>query len=182
MLIFVAGVHGVGKGFLCNNYIKNSNVLHKSASQLIRENSNITLTDNKLTSGMEQNQKILIAALDKLKSENKILLLDGHFSLVSKYGEVKKLSSSVFKSINIDMVVLIENTKDIITKRIIERDNSEPAYDIEELIKAESENANSICTELNIPLIRLMSPTLNEFNDIIDGIRREIEPGAFKSL
>lgn len=36
MTVFVAGVHGVGKSYLCQNYALKYGVVHESASALIR--------------------------------------------------------------------------------------------------------------------------------------------------
>ncbi len=178
MLIFVAGVHGVGKGYLCDSYISNNNMLHKSASQLIKENSDVVLTDNKLTSDVERNQLILISALEELKAQNKSVLLDGHFALVSKDGEIKKLPSSVFKSMKLDAVILIENDKKTITERVIKRDKIAPLYDVDKLLFIEAENADLICKELGMPLIKLMAPTLADFERTIEEIECRIKSGT----
>ncbi|WP_407227376.1 hypothetical protein [Escherichia coli] len=49
MLIFIAGVHGVGKGYLCSFAKDDFGVTHVSASELIKNNSNIKFDNSKLT-------------------------------------------------------------------------------------------------------------------------------------
>ncbi|MEZ3415910.1 AAA family ATPase [Pantoea dispersa] len=172
MLIFIAGIHGVGKGYLCERYILNNDFLHKSASQLIRENGNITLSSDKLTTDIERNQAILISALDKMRENDENLLLDGHFSLIGENGSVNLLPCEIFKLMKIDAVILIENDKDLIEKRILDRDGSKPLYDIMNFMTSERNNAISICNKLEIPLKTLTAPNLNEFDEAIKEIRR----------
>ncbi|WP_345828675.1 ATP-binding protein [Erwinia sp. HDF1-3R] len=181
MLIFIAGVHGVGKGYLCEKYTSKNNVIHKSASQLIREHGSITLPTDKLVTDADRNQLILASALNALAKEQKTILLDGHFCLALKGGGIKKLDLNVINSLNVDAVVLIENTSDIIKKRIFERDGKYPSYDLENLKELEQENAFYICDELNIQIKKLTAPTLKEFTSVINNFERDFLISAQKN-
>lgn len=172
MLIFVAGVHGVGKGYLCERHASNNNMLYKSASEIIKENSGIDLSQDKLTSDINQNQKILISALNEFKKNNKDLLLDGHFALVNKSGDITPLPLNIFDLMKIDAVILIENEKEIITQRILNRDGKQPLYSVEELMTAEINNAKFICNKLDIPLKVLMAPTFSDFDEAVKNVGR----------
>ena len=87
MLIFIAGVHGVGKGYLCSFAKDDFGVTHVSASELIKNNSNIKFDNSKLTATPDKNQSILLTALNALKSKVSNILLDGHFTLINKNGD-----------------------------------------------------------------------------------------------
>jgi adenylate kinase len=178
MLIFIAGAHGVGKGYLCEKYKAECNVTYKSASEIIRESGNITLPANKLATDLDRNQLILISALESLLKNEEKILLDGHFCLIQKNGEVIKLTKTIFKHLNIDGVILLENDSNTIKKRIIERDGNEPPYDIELLSQMEKENALLICKELNIPIKILNSSTLDEFKNAMSELERELSSSA----
>ncbi|CAH3472253.1 AAA family ATPase [Citrobacter freundii] len=173
MLIFIAGVHGVGKGYLCKKYVESNHAIHKSASQLIREYGQIELPTSKLTEDIDRNQLILLAAVDNLTQNGCILLLDGHFALVSKDGTITAIETDVFKRLNPDGVILLQNDTDLITQRIIERDGDTIRYDISSLIEHEKDNAKKICTDLDIPLKEIYSASIKDFSDAIEDIKRE---------
>ncbi|BBV72290.1 ATP-binding protein [Enterobacter hormaechei] len=173
MLIFIAGVHGVGKGYLCKKYVESNQAIHKSASQLIREHGKIELPTSKLTENIDRNQLILLAAVDNLTQNGCILLLDGHFALASKDGTITAIESDVFKGLKPDGVILLQNDIDLITQRINERDGDTIKYNISSLIEEEKNNAKKICSELDIPLKEIYSASITDFSDAIEEIRRE---------
>ena len=181
MLIFIAGIHGVGKGYLCEKYSIRNNAIHKSASQLIREHGAVELPVDKLVTDADRNQLILASALKSLSKDQKTILLDGHFCLALKNGEIKKLDSNVINSLNIDAVILIENTSEIIQERIVMRDGKKPSYDVNNLKELEEKNAFSICSELNIPIKKLMAPTLDKFTSAINYFERKFLLSAQKN-
>lgn len=163
MLIFVAGVHGVGKGFLCEKAIDRLDILHKSASELIKENSTTALNKDKHTDNVDGNQLTLLRALTEYKKNNRNLLLDGHFALLDKNGRIKDIAQEIFSGMNIDHVILISEAVETIRKRIRNRDGIEIDYDLNELIEHETQNAKYITSELNIPFYELKSPTSEDF-------------------
>ncbi|EFB71506.1 hypothetical protein PROVRUST_07246 [Providencia rustigianii DSM 4541] len=173
MLIFIAGVHGVGKGYLCKKYVENNKAIHKSASQLIREYGQIELPTSKLTENIDRNQLILLAAIDNLTQNGCMLLLDGHFALVSKDGIITEIEIDVFERLNPDGVILLQNDIGLITQRITERDSNAIQYDINSLIEHETNNAKKICTDLDIPLKELYSASIKDFSDAIEEIKYE---------
>lgn len=175
MLIFVAGVHGVGKGYLCENYVGSNRAVHKSASQLIKEYGNVELTLDKLTADIDRNQLILMAAIDDLKGKKEDILLDGHFSLVTKAGSVEKIGIEIFKGLKLDGVILVKNDLELIKQRLIMRDNKEPIYEINELMSAEQNHARAVCKELGIPLKELLAPTIDDFVMAVEEIGRELK-------
>lgn len=175
MLIFVAGVHGVGKGYLCENYAVSNRAVHKSASQLIKEYGNVELTVDKLTVDIDRNQLILMAAIDDLKEKKEDILLDGHFSLITKAGSIEKIDTDIFKDLKLDGVILIKNDLEIIKQRLIMRDNKEPIYDINELMMAEQNHARAVCKELNIPLKELLAPTIDDFVMAVEEIGHKLK-------
>ncbi|WP_407578873.1 ATP-binding protein [Citrobacter koseri] len=163
MLIFVAGVHGVGKGYLCKKALDRLDILHKSASELIKENSTTALNKDKHTDNVDRNQLTLIQALTEYKKNNANLLLDGHFALLDKDGRIKDITQETFSGMNIDYVILISESEETIRERIRTRDGIEINYALNELIEHETQNAMYITSELNIPFYELKSPTSEDF-------------------
>ncbi|MHA3383883.1 ATP-binding protein [Yersinia enterocolitica] len=163
MLIFIAGVHGVGKGYLCSLAEKELQVTHISASKLIKDNSQITFDSSKLTETPDKNQLILLSALEKLTHSKNDLLLDGHFTLINKTGNIEELKFDIFQKMSLDGVILITEPAKTISKRLLLRDGIEITYDLDKLIEVERENAIRITKKLKTPLIILNSPTKNDF-------------------
>ncbi len=108
MLIFIAGVHGVGKGYLCSFAKEEFEVTHVSASELIKNNSQLTFNSSKLTATPDKNQIILLTALKELTSKKQNILLDGHFTLINTKGDVEELKPEIFEKMSLDGVILIE--------------------------------------------------------------------------
>ena len=81
-IIFLAGVHGVGKGFLGAPVASSMGIAHLTASQLIRaEKGQVTWGTDKKTSDLDNNQLALIRAVAQRRLTHPAILLDGHFVL-----------------------------------------------------------------------------------------------------
>ncbi|BEM66961.1 ATP-binding protein [Serratia marcescens] len=163
MLVFIAGVHGVGKGYLCSQATDELNFLHKSASGLIKEFGNIQLDTNKLTDNIDKNQLVLLAALRELKKTGQNILLDGHFSLISKEGTITPIGVEVFSDMSLDHIILISEPETVIRERIYSRDGIDVKYNIEDLLNSEKEHAKKVASYLGIGLIELNSPSKEAF-------------------
>lgn len=150
-IVFIAGIHGVGKTTFCQKIQKDVAIKHYSCSTLIKENSDYIET-SKAIDKAERNQLVLIEALNQISDET--LLLDGHFCLIDKSNSVLKLDDSVFGSLNLSAIVVLTCDVKTIHNRLKKRDGS--TFDIEllqELQDAELERADTISSNLNIPLI-----------------------------
>jgi adenylate kinase len=81
-VIFLAGVHGVGKGFLGTPVASALGISHLTASQLIREEKGqATWGHDKKTSDLDDNQLALIRAVAQRRLTHPSILLDGHFGV-----------------------------------------------------------------------------------------------------
>lgn len=108
MTVFVAGIHGVGKSFLCKQYVNDSSVVYESASGLIRkERARVNWSIDKKVAHIDDNQIALRAAVNRIITAGQSLLLDGHFVLINERSEFVALDSSVFQDIGITGVVLL---------------------------------------------------------------------------
>ncbi|WP_429022081.1 AAA family ATPase [Aeromonas veronii] len=171
MKFFIAGIHAVGKTYLCRDYALNNSCVHKSASELIREYKDKTWKDSKLTSEIDSNQEVLIQALEAFTNENaNDLLLDGHFVLLDEHGKFKSIAPSIFIRMNINGVILIEDDKEVISKRLIERGVNQVEYDINEFACLERQHAEKISNMLGVKLIKLQSPSCEDFSKAIKSI------------
>lgn len=169
MNIFVAGVHGVGKTYLAKQLPESFGLIHTSASKLIKEARDMpNWGADKRVNDVDSNQIALAVAVKRHNDTGIRLLLDGHFVLLNAQGDFIRLDASVFKSLNLDRVILLEASPRTIAARIRDRDdrNADIGH-IAEFIAIEREQALKVCDELGIPLVILESPSSESFIEAI---------------
>lgn len=168
MRIFISGVHGVGKSFLCDQFIKlNNNFIHLSSSELISSVRKKSWNDNKIVLTPEENQLALLQELETYNNKN--ILLDGHFCLIGKNNEIVQLDHSIYDKMKLSAIILLENDINIIEERF-EKRNAEILFSLTELIKKERENAIKASKTYNIRLEIINSNAIDYFNGMINNI------------
>lgn len=171
MTVFVAGVHGVGKSYLCQQYALEYGVLHESASGLIRQELSLAQwSADKKVKNVDANQLALRSAVNRINDQGRSLLLDGHFVLISSSSKLICLDSSVFDGLSLTGVILIEAAPELISSRLVDRDSQKSAVDIRTFMDAESAQAQAVCRSLGIPLKVLFSPTHEEFSRVVSDL------------
>ncbi|PVE17631.1 AAA family ATPase [Clostridium perfringens] len=150
-IIFVAGIHGVGKTTFCNQLSEITNKKHFSCSDLIRTYKTLPTT-NKFISEINSNQKLLKKAIDTLLNDNDSYILDGHFCLLNTNHEIVKLPIETFEALNISKVILLSLDSNKILKNLESRDNALYSLDlITEFATQELNHCKFVCNNLNIP-------------------------------
>ncbi len=173
MIIFLAGVHGVGKTFLGKPAAELLGFQYASASSLIQRefNGGQSWSNNKRTKNLDNNQEALVASvLRMIKTNNAKLILDGHFMLRNENGDLISISVDVFKRIGVSSVVLLEVPPFIVLERLAMRGVPQLVEEIIELIEAERKHAEYVCNEMNIPLEKLFLPTIEQLLDVLNNI------------
>ena len=171
MVVFVAGVHGVGKTYLCERFAAHSGIRHSSASALIKEErKSANWESNKLVSDIDSNQIALTAAVKRITADSKKLLLDGHFVLKNANGELAAIHADTFKDLNLSAVLLIESDAETVRQRLLSRDSNAMAGDIADFLRTERERAISFSELLVVPLMILQNPSQQEFDDNLNNI------------
>lgn len=97
-LIFIGGIHGVGKSTLCKKLISELKIPHYSASELITRAQKGLYTKNKTVKNVTKNQDVLLVALNEFVDEP-CILLDGHFALFDAKQKVQQIPVETFASI-----------------------------------------------------------------------------------
>jgi len=165
MNVFVAGIHAVGKSYLCGPYAAQQNWLHRSASQLIKEEmGEANWEANKQVKDAAANQRALVAAVKRINSSGDRILLDGHFVLRGENDRFIYLDKAVFVDLNLNRVILIETEPATIVARLLARDGvHRDEADIAVFLEAERTQAEKVCQELGLPLARLRYPSSQDF-------------------
>ncbi|MDF1782306.1 MAG: ATP-binding protein [Alcanivoracaceae bacterium] len=162
MVIFLAGAHGVGKTFLGKPAAESLGFLHATASSLILNmlDGERNWDSDKCTESIDDNQQALVTAVDKIQEIGDVtLVLDGHFVLRNKVGEIEKISPDVFKRLGISSIILIESPVSVVLERLKQRGAPQTVKDISELAEAELSASEQVSKAMSIPLVRLTSPS-----------------------
>ena len=168
-VIFLAGVHGVGKGFLGTQVAKSLGIEHFTASQLIREEKGrVTWGTDKRVAELDDNQSALVHAVLQRLEAGQDMLLDGHFVLRGASGELVRLAEKVFADLRLSGVVLLAENPVTIAERLMGRDGVVVKPEaIAELAEEESTHAQAVCIALRIPLSLLSFPTVYTLTEAI---------------
>lgn len=169
-IIFVGGVHGVGKTTLCESMRSRLEVQHISASTLISRQKNISFSVDKKTDAIADNQLALIKAIDEL-DPNIVHLIDGHYCLLGKNGEVERVPIDTFIQMSPIGIVLLLDDEERISTRFEERDKIKYGVDkLKAFQKEEVEYFNQVSNVLGVPCLTA-SPT-KEYQKIYDFVKR----------
>lgn len=165
---FIGGIHGVGKGIICNKICEQTGLVHLMASELLKWNE-ISAIENKKVGNIQNTQDRLILGLINVVKPNDSYLLDGHFCLFNTEGIVEKVPLETFVKIAPKSITVVCAKVELIKQRLENRDNK--AYEIDVLINmqnTEKEHAEEIATHLGIPFIEIKA---GEYQALIDVIK-----------
>ena len=166
-IIFIGGIHGVGKGTICKEIASKTDLIHITASEILKWNE-ISSSDNKLVNNISSTQERLINGLKSLIKNDKRYLLDGHFCLLNSNGIPCKIDEDTFDSINPKIISIVIDDIGKIVDRLEKRDNKK--YDIkilDELQKMEIEYAIYLSKKYSIPYIEIKN---NDYKSLLNSI------------
>ena len=152
-IYFIGGIHGVGKGTMCKGIVKDCNVNHITASELLKWNE-LSSMDNKKVANIQNTQDRLLSAIKALPSRN--YLLDGHFCLLNKHSIPEKVPIETFLNINPKIISVVTQDIDTIYERLKQRDaNKYDKRTLESMQKIEVAYAIEIAQKLDIPFVEI---------------------------
>lgn len=165
-MIFVSGIHGVGKSYFCEMIKNRLGINSYSASQLITIRRNQGFSTDKLVSDINDNQSLLVAAINELRNTERKFILDGHFCLLNSKGEITRIPADTYSALRSDRLILLTEKPEVILERRFKRDGIEAdIMEIEAFQNAEKKYAEEIAEQLGIPLI--VSDGSGDFERII---------------
>lgn len=152
-IIFIGGIHGVGKSTICQHICRELNLEYLSASELLKWEDINDDVKNKKVRDISFTQNRLIEGLSNTIEKGHFYLLDGHYCLLNEKAEVEKISIDIFMQINPKVLGLIIGDIREIKTRLDLRDKKN--YDfwlLEQLQKTELDYAKELSVVLNVPL------------------------------
>ena len=172
-VVFIGGVHGVGKSTICQHICRELNMEYLSASELLKWKDINEDEKNKKVEDIPFTQNRLITGLKNRLQEDKSYLLDGHYCLLNKDNEVVNISLDTFNQINpITLILILGNVKEI-KKRLENRDNKPYEYELlEHLQNSELTYAKFLSEVLNLPLYIGKS---DDYVNILDSLYETIK-------
>jgi adenylate kinase len=122
LVIFLGGVHGVGKSTLAA-LCKESGVEHLRASDLIKQaSSEARFDERKRVKDVDGNQGILVRSLNARIAGGGKFLLDGHFTLFNTAGEIEEIPLATFQAIQPVGLGVVVDTPEAVIAQLQARD------------------------------------------------------------
>lgn len=152
-MIFISGVHGVGKSYFCDMVKESIGIESYSASTLITQRKHSGFAKDKLIPDIDDNQQYLLQAVDELRTSGQNFILDGHFCLLNASGEITRIPYDTFTSLRPDAIILLMENSEVIADRRRERDGIELSIQsIEDFQQEECAYAKEIAAEIGAKL------------------------------
>lgn len=153
-MIFISGIHAVGKGYFCGLVKKELGIETYSASNLISNARNAGFNSDKLVADTEENQQYLLAAVQELRESGTDFILDGHFCLINKStGNLERISLETFTTLTPEAIVLLTEKPKVIVERRNTRDRiDETPEHVEQFQNMEKQYAKEVAELLNAKL------------------------------
>jgi len=153
---FIGGIHGVGKTTFCKQLIANlNNFKHLTASEIIKKYKNSDEFDTKRVKDIDKNQLLLVNGLKKEK-KNSNILLDGHFVLLDKEDNIKKIDINVFKELDLNCIIILIDNPQNIKNRLDKRGKNTLNIEIlKKMQELEIQHGKEIAATLNIPYLEV---------------------------
>lgn len=164
-IIFVGGIHAVGKSSFTNYARKIApNIEILSCSELLNwENPEDKEVDNVMS-----NQEKLLNALNNVVDIDKPYFVDGHFCLMDRDHNIVPIDFSVIKAMNPRNIFLLVENVDVVHDRLLSRDGKD--YDralLAEMSDKEQELAENFSVQYDVPLFIIKAGEYNQGDAVI---------------
>jgi adenylate kinase len=170
-MIFVGGIHGVGKTTFCGEILEKLNIKHFSASKIISDMKKENFNNDKKIELIQINQDHLIQGLRNLNLNKEGYLLDGHFCLINKSGEIIKVPDTTFINLMPRAIVVVSDSLENISLRLMKRDGVKYEASFLELFQGlELEYSKKIANRLGIPYITVKPSEKEEIYSFINSV------------
>jgi adenylate kinase len=179
-IVFIGGIHGVGKSTVCRQICNKLNINYLSASEVLKwKEINYDFKDKKVEN-ISLTQDILVKGLRNTIQRNQYYLLDGHYCLLNKDNKITNIPFETFKAINPISLNIIIGEIDEIKKQLEERDQRVYDYNILEKMQTNEINyASKLSEQLGITL---NIGKLNNFSFVVNGIEKILLEKGYQKI
>lgn len=154
-VIFIGGIHGVGKGYMASRLSETMGVPAYSASALIKQEKNAPVDESKIVLDGDDNQDYLVLAVNKLSGIHETIILDGHFVLLGTH-DFFDIPQSTYEGLSISSIVLKIEEPGIIRERLLQRDKESPTLELlTEMQRREKSRGERIASMLGVKMMVL---------------------------
>lgn len=167
-MIFLGGVHGVGKTSMCTGFSERFGLQVISASAIIRAERAQPSSDSRTAVlNVGGNQGLLVRGVQRIVADiPKRYLLDGHFALRTLAGNIEEIDADVFRAIGVSGLICLIDDPAAIAQRLEARDGEvHDVIAISQLQAAELRSADSVARTLGIGLKVVQAFDAQAFDD-----------------
>ncbi|MBA3986452.1 MAG: AAA family ATPase [Flavobacteriales bacterium] len=167
-IVFIGGIHGVGKSTICNSICNALKISYLSASDVLKWSKLNSDVKNKKVEDISLTQNLLINGLNEHVQKDCKYILDGHYCLLNKDGHVERIPIETFQKINPNALSVIIAGVTEIKNHLESRDNR--AYDFDllnEMQETEIQYAKDISSLLRRPLFIAQKDEITELINFI---------------
>lgn len=155
-IIFVGGIHGVGKSTVCKLVSEKIELEYLSASDVLKWRDIKPDYKDKNVEDIDFTQDRLILGLNEAVKKDKRYLLDGHFCLFNATGEVSRIPLKTFTEIRPILVCSVLGDPADVAQRLNTRDSKKYNLDMLHSMQEEGRLYGSIIARtLEIPYIEI---------------------------
>ncbi len=163
-IIFIGGIHGVGKGTICKKLSTAKRITHLTASKVLKWEE-ISAKENKVVNNLETTQNRLIKGLDAFIQNTDTYLLDGHYCLLNSRKEPQKISEKTFEIIAPKVMAIVIEDTEIIFERLKLRDGTRYNFSLlNEMQEMEIEYAKFLSSKYNKPYVEIYKGNYSKLN------------------
>lgn len=156
-MIFLAGVHGVGKSTLAEK-IEGFGIRCYRASEMIEAGADRKMPVNKEIGNIEENQKVLEQEMGRVLKKGGVTILEGHLCLIDDGGHIVKIPRSTFERLCPEAVWVLVDDAEVIAGRNSNKSSLlSSAEFVSEFQKQELAYGKEIADYLDIPFDRIDS-------------------------
>jgi len=175
LLVFLAGVHGTGKGYFGDRLVRVSSWQYLSASALLNWIDYADDPKDKAVLSIPDTQARLLVGLEQACTPGGRYLLDGHLTLLSSEGEVTRIDRMIFERIRPKAILLKTERAGVVQGRLQQRDGKVYSLAlIERMLDEEFDYALELAQHFNVPHFEINSTNEEQMLTVIGDLAERL--------
>ena len=151
-MVFVTGIHGVGKTTFCEHLARSLALPTFTASSIIRDCGEMNTDPARLNGEVLSNAEIFRRAILQLGQSHRTFFVDGHTVLLDQDAHFVRIPPSIFADLQIFAFVLLYHDVEEVRRRLKCEIPNEPPF-LAAFQSAEIEQASFIANQLGLKFL-----------------------------